>query len=126
MNDSILAFFAGHEGALSLYEALENAVLARCASAQALAQRTQITFRARRVFACASFLPVRRAKDRPAVYLTVTFGLARALASPRVDAVAEPYPGRFTHHVLVASPEQIDEELLLWIDEAFAFAQSKR
>ena len=37
----------------------------------------------------------------------------------------EPYPGRWTHHILVRTPEEIDGELLAWIDEAYAFANAK-
>ena len=37
----------------------------------------------------------------------------------------EPYPNRWTHHVLIGTVEEIDDELLSWIEEAAAFAQSK-
>ena len=89
-------------------------------------QKTQITFANRRQFACVSFLPARRAKDRPEDYITVTLGLNRRLDSPRVDKASEPYPGRWTHHLLIASPEEIDGELMGWAREAAAFAESKR
>ena len=89
-------------------------------------QKTQITFTNPRVFAAVSFLPVRRKERRLAHYITVTLGLNRRLDSPRVDAASEPYPGRWTHHFLVASPEEIDEELTGWIREAAEFAAQKR
>ena len=71
-------------------------------------------------------LPARRAKDRPEHYITVTLGLNRRLDSPRVDKASEPYPGRWTHHLLIASWEEIDEELTAWVREAAAFAAGKR
>ena len=58
--------------------------------------------------------------------MTVTFGLGYRKESPRIDVATEPYPGRWTHHVMVGSAEEIDEELLGWIQEAAAFSASKR
>ena len=55
----------------------------------------------------------------------MTFGLARRLDDPRIAQAVEPYPNRWTHHVLVQTPEEVDETLLRWIDEAYWFAQSK-
>ena len=72
-----------------------------------------------------SFNPCRKAKDRPAVWMTVTFGLGCRKESPRIDVATEPYPGRWTHHVMVGSAEEIDEELLGWIQEAAEFANVK-
>ena len=88
-------------------------------------QKTQITFANRHVFACASFQPARKAKDRPNPFLTVTFGLAYRLEASRVDAATEPYPNRWTHHVTIGSVDDIDEELLRWIQEAAAFSAAK-
>ena len=47
-------------------------------------------------------------------------------SAPRVVAASEPYPGRWTHHVLVTEADQIDEELMGWLREAWDFAESKR
>lgn len=126
MDAGIALFFSEHRDALPLYEAFERRVLAAHPDARVRVLKTQISFCARHGFAFVSFLPVRKAKDRPKVFITVTFGLARREPSPRVDACSEPYPGRFTHHVLVGSEREIDGQLLAWIDEAYAFAESKR
>ena len=71
-------------------------------------------------------MPVRRRKDWPKMCLMVTVGLPYRLDSPRVVAASEPYPGRWTHHVLVTEADQIDEELMGWLREAWDFAESKR
>lgn len=55
---------------------------------------------------------MRKAKERPAVYIVVTFGLGYKVESPRIDVAVEPYPNRWTHHVLISSPEELDEELM--------------
>ena len=45
--------------------------------------------------------------------------------SERVAAKTEPYPGRWTLHIVVSRPEELDEELLSWIREAYDFANTK-
>ena len=109
----VLFFFDGHPEELALYEALFRAVEAA------------ISFYGRHLFAAAS-LPVRRRKDWPKICLVVTVGLSYRLESPRVAAASEPYPGRWTHHILVTEAGQIDEELMGWLREAWDFAESKR
>lgn len=71
-------------------------------------------------------MPVRRAKERPNIYIVITFGLGYRVESPRIDVATEPYPNRWTHHVLVASEEELDEELMGWVKEAAAFSAGKR
>ena len=58
--------------------------------------------------------------------MTVTFGLGYRKESPRIDVATEPYPGRWTHHVMVGSVDEIDEELLGWIQEAAEFSAAKK
>ena len=41
-------------------------------------------------------------------------------------ASTEAYPGRWTHHVLVGTPDEIDEELLGWVQEAADFSAAKK
>lgn len=119
-------FFRDSPGSLPLYLALEERVLALFPDAHVRVQKTQISFSQRRNFAFASLLPARRAALRPNPYLTVTVGLNRRLDSPRVDASSEPYPGRWTHHIVIGGPEEIDGELLGWIREAAEFSAQKR
>lgn len=125
MDWDTLHFFDQHPEALPLYEALEQQVRAQIPDVQIKVQKTQISFYNRHLFACVSFLRVKRKKDLPPAYLVVTVGLARRLDSPRVAAAVEVYPGRWTHHIVVSAPEQIDGELMGWVQEAAAFAAQK-
>ena len=63
-------------------------------------------------------------KDRPEIYLVITFGLGYRMESADCAAVG-PYPNRWTHHVLVQGMEEIDEELMGWVKEAAVFAAGK-
>ena len=121
-----MLFFDRRPAALPLYENLKDRILADIPDARIEVRKTQISFFTKHMFAAASFTPVRKAKERPNPFLTVTFGLSYPVLSPRIDAVVEPYPGRWTHHVIIGTAEELDDELLGWIREAAVFATGKR
>ena len=129
MSDAVsmdeLFFFDVKPKALPLYEAFRKAVLDRVPDARIEVKKTQISFFNRRMFAAVSFTPVRKKKDRPDPFLTITFGLPDRKESSRIDVAVEPYPNRWTHHVMVGTEEEIDGELLSWIGEAAVFAACK-
>lgn len=121
----VLAFFAGKPWALPLYEAVFAQTDRLFPDAAVKVQKSQISFYQRHLFAAAS-LPVRRKKTWPEHCLVVTVGLHRRLDSPRVAVAVEPYPGRWTHHILLTAAEEADGELMDWMAEARDFAVSKR
>ena len=127
MDFDTMAFFEAqkHPEALPLYEALEGRILAEVDGVRIKVQKSQITFYNRRLFACASFARVRRKAELPPCWLVVTVGLARRLDSPRVAVATEPYPGRWTHHIVISDPAEVDDELMSWVREAAAFAAAK-
>ena len=96
-------------------------MLAACPDTHIRVQKTQITFENRHGFAFVS-LPRRKVKEPTIV---VSFGLSYRVDSPRIWVTTEPYPNRWTHHVLVSDETQLDDELLGWIKEAAAFAAAK-
>ena len=126
MDSNILFLFGEHMDALPIYERLENAILTQIPNVKIKVSKTQITFANKRGFAFMSFNTCRRAQERPPVWMTVTFGLGYRKESPRIDVATEPYPGRGTHPVMVGSVDEIDEELLGWIQEAAEFSAGKR
>lgn len=124
MHPDELLFFDKMPAILPVYARLREQLAAAYPDLGIRVGKSQISFRNRYGFAAAS-LPWRRVKGWPAEYLLVTFGLAQRLDDPRIAQAVEPYPNRWTHHVLVQTPEEVDETLLRWIDEAYWFAQSK-
>ena len=121
-----LLFFDSKQESLVLYETFREAVLEKVPDTRIEVKKTQISFFDRRMFAAVSFAPVRKAKDRPKPFLTITFGLSYRKESLRIDVATEPYPNRWTHHVMIGTVEEVDEELLSWIVEAAEFAKSKK
>ena len=120
---SLLSFFAGRPEEEVLGRTVTQWIVTALPQTTVRVQKTQITFQNRHVFAALS-LP-RRARDRAAHALTLTLGLPVRLDTPRVMMAAEPDPGRWTHHLLLSGPQDLDEELLGWVRAAAAFAQTK-
>ena len=123
MTQDELQFFAGHGAALPIYTELRSRIFAQWPDVEVRVARTQITFKARYGFA---FVSTRRMGRRcPEVFIIVSFGLGREVCSERIFAASEPYPNRWTHHVIVASPDEVDGELMGWLAEAHDFALNK-
>ena len=126
MTSEELLFFNEMPDALPIYEAFRNRVTEEIPDVRIDVKKTQISFSNKRMFACVSFIKARRAKDRPSPYLVVTFVLVHQTQSLRIDVATEAYPNRWTHHVTVGTPEEIDDELMAWVREAAEFSASKR
>ena len=116
MTQDELLFFSKAPGVLPAYEKLAQSILAAWPETEVTVQKSQIAFSCKRRFAFASLRGKR---------LIVTFGLGERVDEPRIDQAVEPYPGRWTHHVVVQATEDIDEELMAWIAQAKAFAARK-
>ena len=125
LDPDTLMFFDEHPDALDLYRAFEELLYDAFPNVNKRVQKTQITFFNRHVFACVSFARVKRKAELPKGYMVITLGLPAHLESDRVAFKSEPYPGRWTHHFVVSQPEELDDELVSWIGEAYAFADAK-
>lgn len=123
--EEILQFFDAHPDAFPLYDKFEKCVMEHVPEARIKVQKTQISFYNRHMFACVSFARVRKKKDCPDSYIVVTFGLNHRAVSPRIDIATEPYPNRWTHHVLISELSEIDDELMAWVEEAACFSDWK-
>ena len=120
-NIDAMQFFDRRPRELELYQDFEDKVFAACPETHIRVQKTQITFENRHGFAFVS-LPRRKVKEPTIV---VSFGLSYRGDSPRIWVATEPYPNRWTHHMLISDESQLDEEVLGWIKEAAAFAAAK-
>ena len=112
-----LFFFDGRPYELSLYEALAERLLPAYPTTVIQVKKTQISFFDGHMYACVSLAPVRRRSERPERFITVTFSLEAPLADPRALAV-QVRPNRWTHHVIIGAPEDIDEPLMDWLDRS--------
>jgi len=110
---------------LPLYEAFKECLLGTLPDIKIKVSKTQISFYNRHMFAMVS-PPTRRKKEWPREFMMVSFGLPYRVGSARIAMSVEAYPNRWTHHVILDSADNLDEELLGWINEAYYFSASKR
>lgn len=120
MTAEILAWLGGDPRRITLFEAVEAAVLALGESAPAVA-KTQISWGNPKKFAMIS-LPRRAGAGG----LILTLGLGRRAEDPCVFQAVEPYPGRWTHHIALAGPEDVDNAVRALLAEAYTFALNKK
>ena len=120
-----LVFFSGRPDALELYRVFEDLLYREFPCVNRRVQKTQITFYNRHVFACVSFARVKKKAELPEGYLVITIGLPAPLESPRIAVKTEPYPNRWTHHIVISRPEELDGELTDWIRASYDFAEAK-
>lgn len=125
MNQDILLFFNQHQTLLPLYEMLAGKVVIQFPDTKIKVQKTQVTFSNRHVYACVSFLRVKKKAELPDSYFVLTLGLPYPLESGRVAAKTEPYPGRWTTHIIINKMSDLDEELFAWVGQAYMFSEKK-
>ena len=119
-------FFAGKPELLPAVRALLLEALDRWPSAEIVTQKSQVGLRDPRPF-CALSTHIRFPRQRvpDPHYVTLSLFLPRPLADLRGGAAAEPYPGRWTNHLPLFSPEDLDGELWDWLEEARRFRNPK-
>lgn len=115
------AFFDGDPAALSLYAALRGQLLALEGESHILVQRSQISFRAPRPYAWVWHSRHAGGAKAAQPSITLTFAAPFPIDSGRIFARVEPYPGRFTHHLRLHRPSQIDQELIQWLSLSLRF-----
>ena len=124
MQDMLL-FFDRRQAVYPLYACFQEKLLARFPESQIKVQKSQISYYNRHLYACVSFLKVKKKAELPEDYFVLTLGLSAPLKSDRVTVKTEPYLGRWTTHFVISSPADLDEELFDWIEQAYNFAQAK-
>ena len=122
MTNEELLFFEASPASLPLYIALRERLLGEFPDTTVKTAKTQITFRSRYGYA---FVSLRRMKGCGEGFIIVSFGLSEKVSSPRIAVAVEPYPNRWTHHVIVNASSEIDEELMGWLRAAHDFALRK-
>lgn len=123
-DQDVLRFFDGKPRQQALYETLFTRLEENFPGASVKVQKSQISFYGRHLFAAAS-LPVRRRKEWPQNCILVTFGLGTRVVHDRIAVAVEPYPNRWTHHVVVTGEDEVDDRLMDWLRAAWDFSENK-
>ena len=119
-------FFARQPETLPAVRAFLAGILERWPDAEILVQKSQVTLRCPRPFcALSSHVRFPRQQVPDPHYVTLSLYLSRPLAEQRGGTSVEPYPGRFTNHLPLFSPADLDEEMWSWVEEALVFRNRK-
>lgn len=118
--EQIDAFFAGNVRRIALFGAVRQMVES-LGPVEMQVMRSQIAFGTATKFAWVwTPLPGDR---RPPDSLVLTFGLDHPAEDPQIVEVVEPYPGRWTHHVILEREADLTASVRQWLEEARAFAE---
>jgi hypothetical protein len=112
-------FFTGRDLSRRIFDSLSLAI-GDMGPSDLRVTKSQIAFRRRRAFAWA-WIPgkVLRGDRAP---LVLTIALSREDASKRWKQIVNPANGRYTHHLELRGPEEIDPEVCNWLHEAWSQA----
>ena len=95
-------------------------LIERLGDVTARVTKSQIAYRRDRTFA-AIWVPSQYLNGDVAP-LVLTLFLPYRIESPRWKQVIEPAPGRFTHHLELHGPDDLDTEVESWLEEAWRAA----
>ena len=109
-------YFAGQEAAQHIFEALREKVKA-LGEVELKVTKSQVAFQRHRAFAWA-WIPGKYLRGKTAP-LVLSVALRRRDESPRWKEIVGPRPGWFMHHLELSSSNEIDEEVLYWLREAW-------
>ena len=112
-------FFDGRNESRLIFDTL-RAADAAVGEAELRVTKSQVAFRRRWAFAWA-WIPGTYLRGRHAP-LVLTVSLRRRDSSTRWKEIIEPRPGRFTHHLELYTPSDIDDQVRTWLREAWADA----
>jgi hypothetical protein len=112
-------YFEDREESRSIFDVVRAAVT-EAGPSEMRVTKSQISFRRRRAFAWV-WIP-EKYLHRKSAPLVLTLSLTPRDPSPRWKEIVEPYPGRFTHHLELMSPKDVDGEVRGWIRRAWSTA----
>ena len=115
----ITEFFADWPESAKVFEAVKTAVES-LGKAEIRVTKSQIAFRRRTGFAWAWVPGKYLGGIRPPLVLSIS--LRHRDPSPRWKEVVEPTRGRFMHHLELTQAADIDDQVRLWLHEAWAEA----
>lgn len=63
--------------------------------------------------------------DQHQTLLPLYEAFAGKMAERFPDTKTEPYPGRWTTHIVISEMSDLDEELFAWVEQAYMFSEKK-
>ncbi len=115
-------FFDGKEKSRQLFDMVSRAVSVSGAF-ELQVSKSQIAYKADKVFAWV-WIPGKYIKSTVPLVLSVS--LPARDSSRRWKQIVEPACGRFMHHLELNAAEEVDDEVITWLNQAREFASQPR
>jgi hypothetical protein len=112
-------YFVGYEESRPLFDRLRG-MIETLGPVEVVVTKSQVAFRRKQAFAYA-WIPGKYLRGRGAP-LVLSLPLRRQDISSRWKEIVEPSPGRFMHHLELHSSSDLDDQVLAWLQEAWALA----
>ena len=112
-------FFADHPSSKAIFYAVQRKAES-LGGVSLRVTKSMISFRREYNFAWA-WIPGRYLTGRTSP-LVLTVSLRWRDGSPRWKEIVEPAPGRFTHHLELNDPAEVDEDVKGWLQDAWELA----
>lgn len=120
--EKVNKFFSRQEHLISLFAAVER-MIRSIGPVTVEMKKSQISFGTKIKFAWV-WLPQPWDK-RPENSIVLSFGLARHIEGKQIVEAVEPYPSRWTHHVIIREGCDLNDNVRQWLCEAYNFSQRK-
>lgn len=106
-------FFRGRDASRRLFDALSRRIQ-RLGESTIRVSKSQVAFRRRKNFAVV-WVPAQYLKGGTTAPLVLTLAFGKRDPSPRWKEITKIAPGRFTHHLELHWPKDVDEEVGRWL-----------
>jgi len=122
MKDKSFDFFRGDNEHLSIYDELINRLngFPKLITKMRKSYDHMVVFCNRKNFAYISLL------DGNGLFIDngfkIIFSITHKIFDARIVAITEPHPGRFSHHVIVKTLDDIDNQLIDWLKQSYDMA----
>src|SRR5690606_35879627 len=110
-------FFRGRDESRRLFDTLARSIESLGESTTRVS-RSQVAFRRRKNVAVV-WVPGQYIKDGTTAPLVLTITFRKRDASPRWKEITKIGSGRFTHHLELYRPEEVDEQVHRWLATAW-------
>lgn len=121
-DDAIDRLFAPYPMARERFEEIRS-FIATLGPVTVTGARSQVAFAARRKFAWV-WLPQRVVRNRPDHAVALTFASDHEIDDPRIAEAVKVGAHRWTNHVMIEHPQDLDDTVRRWLREAYKWGSN--
>jgi len=114
------AYFDGYPQQEQLFQAIRD-MIKSLGPVKVEVMKSGISFGTRFKFSWI-WLPQKYDQRQPPGSLVLSFGLDQRIVHARIKEAVNPYPQRWTHHVVINTRDDLDETLRGWLAQAYRFS----